>query len=128
MAQSEPAGAYVSFVEDIFHAGSPKSQQELMRIAESKLLSDNHGSYGSVECNHVDTSRNKVRVNRELVDAACAILADHGPRIYRPLQGETNYIVLHRLLKEDPRWAELTVSQAKRALTMAKRALRNANE
>lgn len=119
MAQSAPEEVFVSFTEDACAAGSPISRRELLRITESHLSSDTHDSYG-----YVDTSRNKVRLTDEIVDAACAILAAHGPRTYRPRKGELDYSVLHSLLTKKPRWAGLTLRQARIAFGKARRALR----
>ena len=114
--QPERAEVFVRFIEHTFAAGSPISQQQLMRIAESDLSSAQSGGCWSVE--HSDKNGDEVRVKGDLVRVVRAILADHYRRShYSSRRNIASW--LHTELSKIPRWAKLTPRQARRALEIA---------
>ena len=121
MAQSEPPDVFVSYVDDTLASVSPMSEQQLLRMTEKYLSSQQSDTYRDVA-----TKRIKVRANSDIVRAASAIVAAHGTRTYRPRQGGLTWSVLRTELGHlDTRWATLTDEQAKKALRLANAA--NAN-
>ena len=118
IAQSEPPDVFVSYMDDTLESGSPMSEQQLLRITEKYLSSQQSDTYRDVA-----TQRIKVRANSDIVRAASDIVAAHGTGTYRPRKGGLTPSVLRTALGHlDTRWATLTDEQAKKALSLAKAA------